>query len=95
MVRIRGKIKLKDVLYAPNISKNIVSLRKVLKAGVKVGLTNKGIQIISEKHDQVIKESPFDGRFWYLNFKKSENSSDSDYCLHSTLPSKNKTQHLG
>lgn len=38
--------------------------------------------------------SPYDGRFWYLNFIKLNNSSDSSF-KHSTLDSKYKTLNPG
>ena len=90
-----GNIKLQNVLCAPQVSRNIISLRKVVNAGIDVNITNQGIRLVDEKNKKVIKEGPYDGRFWYLNFQKSRDSLDSEYCLHSTLGSNSKSINLG
>ncbi|KAK7580453.1 hypothetical protein V9T40_001082 [Parthenolecanium corni] len=89
-------IKLNNVLVAPDISRNIVSLRKVVNTGVTVGLSTEGIKLI-DKNENIIIEGPFDGKFWYLQFEKDENLSclnDSNNSLHS-MNLKQKNNFLG
>ncbi len=77
------------------MSRNIASLRKAVNAALTVKLTKKNIELIDEKQNKAVKEGPFDGRFWFLNFENSKNSPESLHCLHSTLVSKNKKVTLG
>lgn len=86
---------LQNVLYAPDIAQNIISLRKVINSGIKVVLSREGIKFISKTEDKIIMEGIYYTRFWYLNFKQSRNSSNSKNYLHSTLASKIKTIPLG
>ncbi len=85
-----GNVNLKNVLCAPEVSRNILSLRKIINSGVGVTLSNQGIRLIDEERNIVVKRGPYDGKFWYVNFTKSNCSSDSTNKL-STLVSKPKT----
>lgn len=60
----KEKLKPQNVLYALDIAQNIISLRKVVNSGVKVELSQKGIQLIYEKQNKTIKEGLYDGHFW-------------------------------
>ncbi len=59
-----GKIvKIKNILFAPQLSKNLLSLRKLVQNGIDILLSSSGIKIIDIKSKKVVKTGSFDGRF--------------------------------
>lgn len=60
---VSNNIKLKNVLYTQYITRNVVSLRKAVNAEFIVKLTDKGIHLLDEKQNKIIKEGLFDSRF--------------------------------
>ncbi len=64
-----GKIvKIKDILYASKLTKNLLSVRKLVQNGVDVVLSNSSVKIIDSRSQKVVKSGTFDGRFWYISF---------------------------
>ncbi len=57
-----GNVNLRNVLCAPEVLRNILSLRKIINSGVGVTLSKQGIRLIDERN-RVVKRGPYDGRF--------------------------------
>ncbi len=67
---LHGRIvKIKNILYAEKLTKNLLSLRKLTLNGFNVLLSHSGIKIIDVHSNMIVKTGGFNGRFWYLNFK--------------------------
>lgn len=50
---------LKDVLYAPELSVNLLSVQKVVQSGVEVKFHSQGVQITKDSKKELTSESPF------------------------------------
>lgn len=62
-------IELKNVLYSKNLSKNLLSVRKLINKGVTATFSDKDIKLLDEKNNKVLKTGNYDGKFWWLNFE--------------------------
>ena len=60
-------ITLDNVLQTKGVSKNILSLRRFVKQGINVLLSDKYICLIERDTGKVIKRGIFDGTFWWLD----------------------------
>lgn len=68
-----GKIvKIKGVLYAHHYSKNLLSIRKLVRNGVDVVVGNAGISVVDSKSKEVLQCGTFVSKFWCMNFKNVE-----------------------
>lgn len=65
----RKIVKIKNILYANQLTKNLLSLKKLVQNCVDVVLSYSGIKIIDLKSNVVVKTGSFDSRFWNINFK--------------------------
>ena len=87
IVTNKNKLILENVLYSPNLSENLLSLRKFVEKGYEVRLDDKKIEI-RNRNGQVLKTGIYERPFWYMEFEVSENlphgflgASDHTYDL--------------
>lgn len=65
-----GKIiKLNNVLYSKNLSKNLFSIRKLIDKGVLININKNEIKLKNENTGNIIKTGNYDGKFWWLKFE--------------------------
>ncbi len=56
-------VKIKNMLYASKLTKNLPSLRKLVQNGVDILLSNSDIKIIDSHACEIVTTGSFDGRF--------------------------------
>lgn len=78
-MKMRGKggkiLKLKKVLCAKSVARNLLSIRKLVNEGAQVLLDDTGIQILNKRTKEIMKEGTYDGKFWWLNFNLIGNNN--------------------
>lgn len=70
-------IKLNRVLQKKDVSKNLLSLRRLVNNAVKINFNDKSIDVIENKLNKKVLDDMFDGRLWNVDLKVM-NVSDLD-----------------
>lgn len=60
---------LRDVLYAPGLTTNLFSVRKVTNQGMKVIFTKDSVKFINDTTGEIIKTGYFKDNLWWVDFE--------------------------
>lgn len=73
------KVELNNVIYAKDLSRNLLSLRKFVEKGLNIYLDNKCINIYNPKTRKVVLSGLYKSPFWEieLTVNKQENETKS------------------
>ncbi len=72
---------LKDVLYTPNLTENLFSLRKLRKTGLSVEMNDNKIVVFDTRTKERMKEGIFKDKFWWLKFSLPLANCDKSFRM--------------
>lgn len=78
-------IKLNRVLQTRDVSKNLISLRRLVNNGMKINLNNKSINVLENESNKKVLDGSFDGRLWNFDLKVI-NAKDSNLIQEKNNP---------
>lgn len=76
-------LRLENVLYSADLTKNLFSIRKIVNGGAMVILDDCEIKIYSKKDGHLITSGKYDGNFWWLNFEPCDDDKQKDKLIFS------------
>ncbi|CAB0001504.1 unnamed protein product, partial [Nesidiocoris tenuis] len=59
---------LQDVLYAPDLTENLFSLRKQMKNGLNAIFSDTSVELRDRFNGELVKSGQYDGTFWWIHF---------------------------
>lgn len=63
------EVELQNILYAKNVTENVLSLRKLVEDDLHVILTKQFIRVVDPKSNKTVIMERYEGKFWWLKFK--------------------------